>query len=228
MHRLDGAYERLKRARTHLANLKRRVERVREEARDNVVIERKPAVFRREDGREVEGVLGHLAVKFGPLPPMLSILIGETIYNLRASLDYLVYELAALDSGQVQDGTQFPIDDSKKAFKGRGAGYLKGVSDEHIAMIKKLQPCYGCDWTRLLRVVSNPDKHRHLQPVFAPAVLKISPGSTDRIIAGEPVDVKGDLSVNVTFSDGLPVIETLEELSSQVAQTLDAFNPQFK
>src|SRR5262249_11398095 len=42
------------------------------------------------------------------IPPMTSILIGEVVYNLRAALDYLVYELAILDSGSIQDGTQFP------------------------------------------------------------------------------------------------------------------------
>ena len=50
------------------------------------------------------------------IPAMLGILIGETIYNLRAILDYLVYELAILDSGQIQKGTQFPIEDTESEF----------------------------------------------------------------------------------------------------------------
>jgi hypothetical protein len=32
----------------------------------------------------------------------------------------------------------------------------------------------------------------------------------------------------VGLDDGLPLIETLKEIESQVSQTLDAFDPEFK
>src|SRR5262249_37937182 len=41
-----------------------------------------------------------------PLDPMFGILVGEVCYNLRAALDYLVFELAKLDSGAEQEQTQ--------------------------------------------------------------------------------------------------------------------------
>jgi hypothetical protein len=103
------------------------------------------------------------------LPPIISITIGEAVYNLRAALDYLVYELAVLDSGQIQKGTQFPIEDTptdpghlKDLEKRWATGThkrLRGVSLPHQAAIRDLQPFAGCQWTKTLRVHSNIDKH---------------------------------------------------------------------
>jgi hypothetical protein len=42
--------------------------------------------------------------------------VGEVCYNFRSALDYLIFELAKLDSGVEQGGTQFPIMDSPKDF----------------------------------------------------------------------------------------------------------------
>jgi hypothetical protein len=42
------------------------------------------------------------------------------------------------------------------------------------------------------------------------------------------VSVEHQPSVFVQFRDGLPAIETLEILKSQVSQTLDAFQPEFE
>ena len=230
MHPLDGAYERVKRARKHLADLKRRIKSISQEVGDAVVIERKPATRLLPDGREILVVLGSASVPFGPVPHIVSILVGEVVYNLRAALDYLVYELARLDAGHPVDGTQFLIEDTKKGFCGRRAGGLKGLSDVHVAALKRLQPCDGCKWTGVLRDISNPDKHRHLTAVMNSVVLPIAPGSTEAIIADQPVDVKLGLSVPITFINGAgaPVVETLQQLASEVAQTLDAFKPEFE
>ena len=155
MQFLDGAYQRVGRASKHLTNLNRRVNTVRQSIDEVVLLERKPQKFQLPNGRIVNGVLGSVSFPINaPIPPIISILIGETIYNLRASLDYLIYDLAILDSGQVTDGTQFPIDDTVKAFEKRRNNFLKGLSDEHVAAIERLQPCYGCNWTKVLRVIS--------------------------------------------------------------------------
>ena len=42
------------------------------------------------------------------------------------------------------------------------------------------------------------------------------------------MDVKGDVSVSVTLSDGTPIVETLEQIMLKVSETLDAFKPEFK
>lgn len=229
MQHLDGCYARVARAREHLAELKRRAAAICEPKRDSVVIERKPGRVRLPGGREVDAVLGSVKFPVGtPVPLIISILIGEIIYNLRAALDYLIHELAHFDAKEVIDKTQFPIEDSESGFKSRRNNFLEGVSDEHVAAIKRLQPCDGCQWTRVLRELSNSDKHRHHTVVASPVSVSPAPGSTEAILAGQTVDVKGDVSVRIVFRDGTPVVETLEQLQSEVAQVLDAFKPDFE
>lgn len=225
---MDGAYQRVKRAKIHLANLKKRMRVFRQVIDDSIVIERKPGMVRLENGRDVQGVIGSASFTIPKTPYILTILIGETIYNLRAALDYLIYELAQLDSKQIIEGTQFPIEGSKKRFDSRRENFLKGVSDEHIAVIKGLQPCYGCQWTKMLQSISNPDKHREFTIISRGVDIGIMPGSTEAIIANQPVDVKAGVSVNVAFSDGTPIIETLEQLHSEITKVLDLFKPKFK
>jgi hypothetical protein len=162
---------------------------------------------------------------------------------LRAALDYLVYELAILDSGQIIDGTQFPIDDAKKGFDWRVKnGRLRGLTAPHIAAIERLQPYEGCDWTQRLRDLSNPDKHRRL--VFQAGNITVKMlGNANRLrfldipgkilraklaATGEEVDVKISVEFDVLFADWRPVIETLYGLKTQVASTLNAFKPEFE
>jgi len=229
MQPLNGAYKRVERAGKHLTNLNRRVNIAQQAIIDSVVLQRKPQKFQLSDGRVVNGVLGSVTFPLNaPIPPIINILIGETIYNLRAALDYLIYDLARLDSGKVINGTQFPIEDVVKRFKGRRNTFLKGLSDEHVAAVEGLQPCHGCHWTKILRDISNPDKHRHLTFVRHPINISLSEGSTEAIIAGKAVDVKKDIYAQIAFSDGMPVVETLNKLKVEITKTLDAFKPEFK
>ncbi len=243
---LKGAYLRVQRAGTHLSDLERRERRRNRAYRKNLIYE-----FNRVTQ------LAHGRWKGSrPISPGISVVLGEVIYNLRAALDYLVYELAFLDSGLEQDGTQFPIESSKGGFasrcdetRDRGV-YLRGLSQAHKDAIKDLQPCYGCHWTKLLADISNPDKHRKLTDSHGEVEVTIRleygraidfaglPGKVFYAQGRFPrwhkrrgqicdVYVYGDFTIEVTFSDRTPVIATLEFLKSQVASTLDAFNPEF-
>lgn len=226
MQSLDGAYQRAKRARIHLANLKKRIRAFRQVVSDSVVFDEKPTPFRTQDGRQIGHRFGRLTLP-SPLQ-IITLLVGETIYNLRSALDYLIYELAQLDSKKVIEGTQFPIDSSKKRFESRRENFLKGISDEHIAIIQGLQPCCGCQWTKMLQSISNPDKHRKLTTIQHSVGVILPPGSAETIIAEKPMKMQADVTVYVAFSDGLPVIETLEQLHSEIAKVLDLFKPEFE
>ena len=139
MQPLDGAYQRLTRAGKHLTNLNRKVNIVCQEIVDDVSLERKQRKILLHNGRIVNGVLGSVAFPLNPqIPPIISILIGEVIYNLRAALDYLIYDLAWLESGRVIDGTQFPIEDTVKGFSRRRNTFLKGLRDKHIAAVETM------------------------------------------------------------------------------------------
>ena len=236
MHPLDGAYLRVQRADKHLSDLKRRERRRHDTYKDNLTYEFNPVT-------QLAGA--HWQKTRRPLSPNISIIVGEIIYNLRAALDYLIYELAILNSGQEQDGTQFPIDSDRSRFRGRRTTYLKGVSDAHVAEIKKLQPCYGCKWTKTLASLSNPDKHRKLTDSKGTAEIRVrlEYGRLEQFL-GRPgkifqaqgrlggkihdVYVEGEATIEITFMDWTPVVKTLELLKSQVADTLDAFKPEFK
>lgn len=65
---------------------------------------------------------------------------GEIIYNLRAALDYLVFELTLMDTGAVQKDTQFPTESSKKDGFKQQSRFLKGLNAEHQAAIEARIP----------------------------------------------------------------------------------------
>lgn len=229
MHPLDDADERVRRAREHLEDLKPRVYDLRETIRDQVSLTRKPGFHTQPDGTKVRAVIGSFSgpINF-PAPPRIRTLIGEVVQNLRTALDYLVYELARFDAKRTIGGTQFPIADKEADFEKASTRRLRGLTGEHIAMIRRLQPCDGCQWTGTLRDLSNPDKHRELTAVRSPILIAPSPGSTQAILAGKDVDVQSDISISITFPDGTPVVESLEQLQSQVAQTIYAFRSEFQ
>lgn len=179
---------------------------------------------------------------------LLPIVVGEIVYNLRAALDYIVYALAREDSGVVQEGTQFLIEDVKSDPNNRSGGFdakikrfLKGVSQAHIDAIEMLQPYKGTEWTKTLRDISNPDKHRELAKSQAHVwtVIFEETGNNPPMLVGakkysaaSPDDTDVHMHtqniVEIRFRDGLPVIETLKILQSQVAATIELFKPEFK
>jgi len=193
---LDGAYARVARAREHLAALASAVASVSVPANTTGAFE--------DIGTAT------------PVDPIHSILVGEITYNLRSALDYLIYELALLDTASIQEKTQFLIIDSPSDWKQEAKRRLPGLSPVHQDAIRMLQPFSGCQWTRTLRDTSNSDKHRHLAIVQAPsaAVVELSSrqAATIHLLA---------------FDDGRPVVSTLEELCGNVTDVLDSFRPEF-
>lgn len=241
-HPLDGAYARLDRAMEHLTALKK----IAGDFIDHEYeIAESTAQF--DPPNQPPGLIGPVITRpESPVPLKVSILIGEIVNNFRSALDYLIYELAILDSGSVQSGTQFPIEDAPTGFQGRRKSFLKGVSDSHTASIERLQPYNGVDWTRRLRAVSNPDKHRHLTMQqhnsgvaltsgYDPAQVHPAPGVKGLFIlfmvpdpkSPTPMHVQFHITFFIAFDDGMPIIETLEQMQTEVANTLANFKPEF-
>jgi hypothetical protein len=174
-----------------------------------------------------------------PIPPRYSLLIGEAIYNLRACLDYIVYELAILDSGTEHKRTQFPIYETQDKFRRRPPTRLGGVNAIHTTAIERLQPYNGVNWTKWLQAISNPDKHRHLiiaehgGDVISTTSPNPTPASGARDVfislpgnSGMPVSL--EITVFVAFNDGLPVVDTLEKITTGVANVLAYFKAEFE
>ena len=231
LHPLNGAFERVIRAGEHLADLRPRIGIMRQLQEQATT-----AYFETEPPHQFAVALP-ISVQ---APARIPVLVGEIAYNLRSALDYLIFELAKLDSGIPQKGTQFPIVNTPKQFASNTTtARLNGVSAAHVAVIERLQPYNGVDWPKFLRDISNPDKHREfvvmkanqtivaytpIDPEYPALDLPIR--RTPHPIAGE-VHVKVDITVDILFADGTPVIETLEKLILNVRQTLTDFQPEF-
>jgi hypothetical protein len=227
-HPLDCAFERVKRAEEHLADLQPRIEATRQQLEQ--------AILAQFDGRPLDQLGVPSMVQASMRIP---ILVGEICYNLRGALDYLVFELAKHDSGAPQANTLFPILDTPKKFRSDRSTRLKGVNDPHVGMIEQLQPYNGCDWTKALREISNPDKHREFVPakgtgnglVYTPAdreyaSLELPVRRAQHPAVGE-MEVKLDFTYAVRFADGRPLVETLELVKLKVFESLTAFRPEF-
>lgn len=241
MRNLRGAYARVARANEHIDDLKSRQVRLAETNEGKFR-------FHLTETHAVQIIGGEDIISDDP---KVSILVGEIAYNLRAALDYLIYELAALDSNSLQANTQFPVCQNAADFKKERKTRLRGVSDVHAAAIEKLQPYNGCIWTDVLCQVSNPDKHKELT-VVAGAMegwMKIYVGTPEEIErfkrddttiptqlargaevcmdADEDLHAEGNFSVLIMFGAQLPAIATFDDLSVKIANLLDVFAPEF-
>lgn len=186
--------------------------------------------------------------EFLELPPTdtpqrdLRIRIGECVYNLRATLDYIVH---VASGGERR--SQFPLEDDPDKFRARITGihpatgkkvvpFLKSVPTRNVCLIERVQPYKGVDWTRRLRDISNRDKHRKLVVLDATSgdILTrelvgalypgagLYPGEGLYPSAGyEQVEVK--MPVQIAFPEGPPVREAIEELETQVGHVLADF-----
>ena len=227
MNELQGAYLRRERAREHLPNLEAVVA--------TIISTCESGVAAYEDPDTGDWIPAPSVID--PLRLRASMLAGEILYNLRAALDYLVYVVATSDSGTPQNGTQFLIEDSQQGFTARSKRLLKGVSEEHVAIIRQFQPYKGCEWTGILRDLSNTDKHRELASVHVDFSMTAFGNVTEwRIGAedettGEPIEhdmgvyLKGP--ANVLLPEGRPLIQTLRELETQVGAVLFVFSYEF-
>jgi hypothetical protein len=157
--------------------------------------------------------------------------LPQTCYNFRSVLDYLIIKVARYDSGVIQNGPQFPIEDARERFNRYAEVVrLKGINAGHIAMIDHLQPYNGRNWTKLLRELpNNPDSHRVITKIRVDFFVDIhKPISRAHLRIRGKVDVKIGLATTITLDDGTPITRSaLDEIKTQVADTLASFKPEF-
>ena len=116
------------------------------------------------------------------LPLSINAIFGDGIQNVRATLDYLAYQLAVTHVGVNGDldGVEFPIFErqssymavSKKGKPNKGSGLYKvrSIHPDAQAIIESLQPYHGGDAVMLWQIhqLSIIDKHRHFHIVSPP------------------------------------------------------------
>lgn len=104
-------------------------------------------------------------------PEALSLMLGDFIQNLRASLDHSIY---ALSSTKGSDRIEYPIKVQEDQYIGEPREIaLEGVADEYLAVVDASQPYHRGeikaaqkDPLAVLAWLSNVDKHRLIHPAF--------------------------------------------------------------
>ena len=226
MHHLDEAYERVYGAREHLDTLQPLIRDFAQQVGNGVSLDYKMGISPIA-GRRRRVPFGQSSSVTVPAPLRVRRLIADVVENLRSALNYMVYQLACFDAKAIVENTQFVVVDCEKDFKAQ-MWHLRGLTAEHIAAIKRLQPFEGCQWTKRLINFSNPTKPETFTVINSPVIVKIDSRVTKTILAGGHVDVNDYATIKITFSDGTPVIESLDQLAVMVVQTLDAFKPEFE
>jgi hypothetical protein len=155
-HPLDGVWLKIVRAEQHLDSVASEILRHKEKCR---LVGKKNI--------ETDGV--EFFADFPDPPSMLSLMIGDCLYNLRCDLDYLVWQL--VESNPPNRGSarnQFPICESAERFRQQlQRGRLSGVPPTAQTIIERAQPYHGVNnlhFSRLLGLnyLANIDKHRTL------------------------------------------------------------------
>lgn len=237
-HPLYGAQLRFERADRHLSEADRLLDGFSDACIDRVVSENDYQAIRMEGG-------------FPPVPIELPVVVSDAIHNMRAALDYIIYELAILDSGKVNNGTQFLIEDiksdpanPKRGFDGRYKQYLAGLNQSHIDAIEGMQPYRGIEWTKTLRDISNPDKHRTLIAIDHKGRgldVTVKYAANGRFRGPDKVTSKGlthdryDLkfhgreavAIAGTKSGEPSLMKTLRRLETEVCGVIELFKPEF-
>lgn len=161
-----------------------------------------PHPFDFELWRENETQWVFRVVQREPPPSELPILFGEWLYNLRSSLDYVVWATAVYTSGQApppdEDNLQYPIYDTAASWK-KNTWRLRSLAPHHREMLLIMQP-FNSDldanflgWiNRLARI----DRHRTLNEWTArladlQPVLRVPSGARPRMEWGRRVFVDG-------------------------------------
>jgi len=233
-HPLYGSELRVGRAYEHMLELREELIRYIESHKGIMGLERD----------EEAGVLRPVRGDPPPFPPRVSILIGEVAYNLRSALDYIVYVLAVHSTGRDVKRTQFPIVDSQETFYGHCTGrhpvtgkrmwrMMRGLKRGHVMVIEAMQPYHPeSEWTRTLRQLSNPDKHRTLTPLQvegrvhdfrSPSEIVWQPGQEE-----QEVDLRYRVEIEPQLTElDLPLLPTLKLLHDEVALTVDLFKQFF-
>lgn len=228
---LDGAFRRVDRADERLGEFLILQDSYRLDQVQTVTVHKHPDL----------GYVPRVEAAGPPIPLIIPIVVGEAVYNLRAALDYLVFELAVLDSGSSKAQTQFPIEDTPELFSRRRPALLNGVSNSHATVIEWKQPYNRVAWTRSLRDISNPDKHRRLTSVrsnatgngwvehgprgsFAGRPGSVHPAPDDPDVE---VYVEFDGTLDIAFAGGRQIMYELPNLEAEVRLLLQEFEPCF-
>ena len=109
-------------------------------------------------------------------------LVVDIVEDLRAALDYMVFELSALNDPNLNESVpQFVIADTREEFERQSKRRLRYLTEEQRSeFIEKLQPFSGNSMLGILRDISGQSKHRRLLSLRDSSSLEIHLAETKR------------------------------------------------
>lgn len=173
--------------------------------------------------------LGYFVVHLREPPLELSTIVGDCLYNLRATLDCLVWRMVMPNPPNEPDSrNMFPICTSPENFSNqRKRGRLRGILEAGAAVIEKMQPYDSTSHPlALLDTLCNADKHRDLH--FTTAVASALDISFSR--DGEPYlrtvlenhevrngSILGNIGISLSKVQSIPQVEVHGQAAAFVA-----------
>jgi len=182
-HPLEGSAAKVKRASLHLETLHT-------EIRGFVKSEPKPYRFVSKVDVETSRYLLRIVIEREP-PIEWSLITGDFVQNLRAALDYLVWQLVIANGREPSHRNAFPLFDGRPELGSQEARtwsrMVRGVSTDALDFIEYCQPYRGGDGPgahllTALRELSNEDKHRTLLAAYS--AIEANPGAMDFEVVG--------------------------------------------
>jgi len=182
-----------------------------------------------------------------PVPPRLSVLIGEIVHQLRSTLDHLAWQLSDTSyRSSFPRRIEFPIyifpikdPDELKSFDRKVKGFTPSVK----ARIEGLQPRSSADPLAILHEMDVVEKHRELLLVVSAfehvvtSPITETEGITFYAHADVPlpvgnVNMRGEYSAQVSFAQfGIlqhqPVVPSLTQLLYAVEEVILIFEGEF-
>ncbi len=133
MRKFKSAELKIERAKSHIADL---------EARREAFLRTNPCKIRPQYNPQTR-FTDYIVEDFVEVDPVISLVIGDIVHNLRSALDHLVAALVVDNGGKVGPNTYFPISNSAQVHTSSAPGKVRGVSvaDEHL--IDSFKPYLG-------------------------------------------------------------------------------------
>jgi len=137
-------------------------------------------------------------------PPVerMALVFGDMVSNLRATLDYLVWQLVLAGGMRPGRRTGFPVVRREKDWEVQSAAALRGVAPEWVAKIEARQPYHRPEQPALhplaiLDDINNMNKHRFL-PVAVMSVQRLDLLLNVQDAAGELIESQDFLDRPIT------------------------------
>lgn len=161
------------------------------------------------------------------ISPEFGIIFGDWLANIRASLDYLFFQLAVEDTKKYpptrQGSRMFPIKRTREDFNAlRKSDVLHGLQERTVNAIESMQPYhtkYGSDGNALLWLHDLARVDRHREPFKVGNLIKdfraeVHSTAVSSVISFETID---PLEVSAVVGEGEPLVLASIHFSSAAA-----------